>query len=44
MIKLLEEQDYRLSFGATFLSWFLTTIMGCVPALIIAAFMKRGEE
>lgn len=43
MRSLVEQQDFKLNFGTTFFSWLLTTIMGCVPALIIAAFMRRGE-
>jgi hypothetical protein len=26
------------------LSWITTSIMGCLPALIIAVFFKRGED
>lgn len=43
MRSIVEQQDYRLNVGTTFLSWFLTTTMGIIPALIIAAFMKRSE-
>jgi len=42
LIAALEEEGFKLNFGKTFLSWFLTTAMGCIPALIIAAFMKRN--
>lgn len=44
VIELLEKEDYSLNLGKTFLSWILTTLMGCIPALIIAAITKRGEE
>jgi len=40
----LEEQDYSLNMGSTILTWFMTTAMGCVPSLIIAAFMKKSED
>lgn len=40
----LEQQDFRLNIGTTFASWFMTSVMGSIPALIMAAFMKRGED
>lgn len=43
VLNLLEEEDYSLNLGKTILAWLLTTMMGCIPALIIAAFTKRGE-
>ena len=39
----LEKVDYSLGVGKMFLSWLLMSIIGCVPALIIAAFTKKGE-
>ena len=39
----MEKVDYSFGVGKMFLSWLLTSIIGCVPALIIAAFTKRGE-
>ena len=44
VLKELEKVDYSFGLGSLVLSWITTTIMGCVPALIIAAFTKRGEE
>lgn len=44
VIKELEKVDYSFGLGSLLLSWITTSIMGCVPALIIAAFTKRGEE
>lgn len=44
MRSIVEQQDFRLNVGTTLLSWLLTTIMGSIPALIIAAFMRRGEH
>ena len=40
----MKKVDYSFGLGSLVLSWITTTIMGCVPALIIAAFTKRGEE
>ena len=44
VLKELEKVDYSFGLGSLVLSWITTTIIGCVPALIIAAFTKRGEE
>lgn len=44
MKSIVENLDVRLNLGTTFLSWLLTTLMGSVPALIIAAFMRRAEN
>ncbi len=41
--KELEKVDYGFGFGKMILSWVLTSLMGCVPALIVAAITKRGE-
>lgn len=40
----MENVDYSFGVGKMVLSWLLTSIMGCVPALIIAAITKRGED
>ena len=39
----MEKVDYSFGFGSLLLAWITTTIMGCVPALVIAAITKRGE-
>ncbi len=42
-LKELENVDYGFGLGKMILSWVLTSIMGCIPALIIAAIAKKGE-
>ena len=44
VLKELEKVNYGFSFGSLVLSWITTSVMGCLPALIIAAFIKRGED
>ena len=44
VIEALEKEDYSFNLGKVFLSWLLTSLMGCIPALVIAAFTKRGED
>jgi hypothetical protein len=44
VLKKLEKVNYGFSFGSLVLSWITTSIMGCLPALIIAVFFKRGED
>jgi hypothetical protein len=44
VLKELKKVNYGFSFGSLVLSWITTSITGCLPALIIAAFFKRGED
>ena len=39
----MKKVDYSFGVVKMFLSWVLTSIIGCVPALIIAAITMRGE-
>lgn len=39
----LEKVDYSFGLGKMILAWVLTSLMGCIPALIVAAITKKGE-
>lgn len=42
-LKEVEKVDYSFNFGKMFFLWLFTTLMGSIPALIVALVTKRGE-
>ncbi|MEJ6613139.1 MAG: DUF4199 domain-containing protein [Saprospiraceae bacterium] len=44
MMEEIENQDYSLTMGKVFLGWMFSVVIGCVPALIVAALTKKSGD
>lgn len=44
MMEQIENEDYSLTMGKTLMGWIFSSLIGCIPALIVAAITKRSGE
>ena len=43
MMESLENQDFGMSFGRTILNFFVSALIGTIPALIVSLFVKKNN-
>lgn len=44
MMEQIENEDYSLTVGKTMLGWVFSLLIGCIPAVVVAAITKKSGE